>query len=606
MNNQKLRQDIENASPFDLTSILQDAELYDKKSTREVIDEIYAEFQNGDDKVNNLVEPIFFSVINGFMECSSATRKLRRKGITADRLILECRNFSYNNSSESFVLTPDGYTEYKNARDYRNEDFKNYAENVRPSYDRKLYEDKDKLDSYKDNIYNNNGGKINAKDEYTGKNNIYRYQNNPDARRNIETYKHSHQANVDHIVPLKKVHEQFKSNYALSDEDIKNISNQDYNYALTAAHINNGTGAAGKGSKGDMTNSEFVRDQNERAKNNQDHQHLSEETKERMIQMEKDAQKSIEKGANKAIAKNIIGTGTGNTEYILKTNVTNALNQSKDYMVGNVIMYIIKPLYYEISDIVKNGLEEGVNADSTADAFRIRFSRLKNYVIDNFARFIGDNILQFIKGFISSFIEGIIGLFVGIFKQTLKLIKEGIRIIVQSGKILFGKESNQKTPAEKGDAIVKLLGAGIINIAGIGIEALLNKIGIGEPWSIVFSTMLSGIASALFMVLLDKADLFSIKAEKRYARIEEIFNERIKDIKEARDTFNIAAIEKMRQDRLNFDNIINKVHNGFASNKIEVINEGLYNMADFMKVDLPYSNNEEFVEFFDSSDTLEL
>jgi uncharacterized protein YdcH (DUF465 family) len=322
--------------------------------------------------------------------------------------------------------------------------------------------------------------------------------------------------------------------------------------------------------------------------------------------MEKDAQKAIEKGANKAIAKNIIGTGTGDTEYILKTNAINALNQSKDYMVGNVIMYIIKPLYYEISDIVKNGFVEGVNADSTADAFSIRFSRLKNYVVDNFARFIGDNILQFIKGLISSFIEGIIGLFVGIFKQVLKLIKEGIRIIVQSGKILFGKESSQMSPAEKGDAIVKILGVGIINIAGIGLETLLNKIVIGEPWSIVFSTMLSGIASALFMVILDKTDLFSVKAEKRYARIEEIFNERIKDIKEARDTFNIATIEKMRQDRLKFDDIIHKVQDGFASNKIEVINEGLYNMADFMKVDLPYSNNEEFVEFFGSTDTLEL
>ena len=118
--------------------------------------------------------------------------------------------------------------------------------------------------------------------------------------------------------------------------------------------------------------------------------------------------------------------------------------------------------------------------------------------------------------------------------------------------------------------------------------------------------MLSGIASALFMVILDKTDLFSVKAEKRYARIEEIFNERIKDIKEARDTFNIATIEKMRQDRLKFDDIIHKVQDGFASNKIEVINEGLYNMADFMKVDLPYSNNEEFVEFFGSTDTLEL
>lgn len=41
------------------------------------------------------------------------------------------------------------------------------------------------------------------------------------------------------------------------------------------------------------------------------------------------------------------------------------------------------------------------------------------------------------------------------------------------------------TTAQKGDAIVKLLGGSVIAICGIGIEALLNKIGVTEPWSVI-------------------------------------------------------------------------------------------------------------------------
>ena len=97
--------------------------------------------------------------------------------------------------------------------------------------------------------------------------------------------------------------------------------------------------------------------------------------------------------------------------------------------------------------------------------------------------------------------------FVGVFKQILKLIKEGIKVFVQAGKILFGEQSKQMTTAQKGDAIIKILGGSVITICGIGIEALINKLGIGEPWSVVLATMMSGIASVLFMFSLDRMDL---------------------------------------------------------------------------------------------------
>ena len=118
--------------------------------------------------------------------------------------------------------------------------------------------------------------------------------------------------------------------------------------------------------------------------------------------------------------------------------------------------------------------------------------------------------------------------------------------------------------------------------------------------------MLSGIASALFMYVLDKADIFSVKAEKRHDRILEIFDERINDINEAADACNIIAIETFKQQREEYENINNEINEGIKGNNIVAINEGLYKMADFMKVDLPYSNTDEFCDYMDSEDSISL
>ena len=129
---------------------------------------------------------------------------------------------------------------------------------------------------------------------------------------------------------------------------------------------------------------------------------------------------------------------------------------------------------------------------------------------------------------------------------------------------------------------------------------MLNKLGIGEPWSIVFSTLLSGIVATLFMYLLNKADLFSAKAEQRKARIEEIFDERIKEINMAAETYNIVAVDVLKQQRQSFENVVSVIHDGLHGDNIEKINQGLYQMADFLKIELPYRSTDGFCEYMDT------
>ena len=534
-----------------------------------------------------------------------------------------------------------GYTEYKNInhdeieyqvqlekwkKDGKNGDRPQYNGSVNSNstqeYVRSNLEDSSAMNDYKEKQRH---GEKKIKDEYTGKDNLYVSQNNMPDNYNDET--HRKQAQPDHIVPLKQLHEQYKHNYALDDSDLKRIANSESNLAITSAEINQ--------VKRDMTNKQYIEWMDEHGKP------LDENTKKIMLQKQKEATKSIESDVNKTVAKNLVGKGQVDekamknavnefkenngqapteeqrnqieqnlikkkTNEIRGTAVKNAAGQAKDYAVGNLILFIVKPIYYEISDIFKNGLKEGVGADSGTQALGIRFTRVKKYVMTHAKAFFGDSILDFVKGFVSSLIEGIISLFVGMLKQVLKILKEGVKIIVGSVQILFGKNAKAMSPAQKGDAIIKLIGGSVIAISGVALESLLNKIGIGEPWSVVLSTRLSGIASALFMYILNKADLFSTKAEKRYERVKEIFDERIKDVQEATELFDRVALETMKEQRLQFESIQEEINTGLESNDIDSINTGLYKLADFMKVDLPYSNTKEFCDYMDSEEVLVL
>ena len=642
MNEEKKKaiEELEYASPLEISRLLQQIELYDEKSSQEVLDEVYEKFDSEEHLEDEVLKPVFMSVVDGLLEATAGGRVARKKGLTASRVIEECTNFSYDNLGDNHADV-NGYTEYKNInhdeieyqiqlekwkRDGKKGDQPQYNGSVNSNstqeYIRSNLEDSSAMNDYKEKQRH---GEKKIKDEYTEKDNLYVSQNNMPDNYNDEI--HRKQAQPDHIVPLKQLHEQYKHNYALDDSDLKRIANSESNLAITSAEINQ--------VKRDMTNKQYIEWMDEHGKP------LDENTKKIMLQKQKEATKSIESDVNKTVAKNLVGKGQVDekamknavnefkenngqapteeqrnqieqnlikkkTNEIRGTAVKNAAGQAKDYAVGNLILFIVKPIYYEISDIFKNGLKEGVGADSGSQALGIRFTRVKKYVMTHAKAFFGDSILDFVKGFVSSLIEGIISLFVGMLKQVLKILKEGVKILVGSVQILFGKNAKAMSPAQKGDAIIKLIGGSVIAISGVALESLLNKIGIGDPWSVVLSTMLSGIASALFMYILNKADLFSTKAERRYERVKEIFDERIKDVQEATELFDRVALETMKEQRLQFESIQEEINTGLESNDIDSINTGLYKLADFMKVDLPYSNTKEFCDYMDSEEVLVL
>lgn len=231
--------------------------------------------------------------------------------------------------------------------------------------------------------------------------------------------------------------------------------------------------------------------------------------------------------------------------------------QAKNKGLVEAIRLLLNPLTYEIKDIVKNGID--VNGYKNGAAIKYRFKRLTRYVLRQLKN-IGSLIFDLLKTFLLSFIDGILSLFVGIFAKIYKIVKQAIGAAIQAFKILFGKDSKNMSPAQKGDAIVKLVGSTVIALSGKVFDTLVTELlklvgvpaNVIEPISGVLSTILAGVAAALFMYAMDRLDIFGVKYEQRTERIKEIFDARIADIKAAQEAMDDATVEKLAEAKKKF------------------------------------------------------
>ena len=624
---------MQKASPLSLPNVIAECEFYDETESEKVFAQVVAEFEKDGGGTNSVLKPVALAIIDGLMEGTSAGRAMRKKGVTASRVLQECESFNYGDL-EVGPIPGVAHVDWKNAVDQRAA----YGKRPDRAYRRSQLENSNRMNQYRDRAEAEAAvsGRKNLVDEYTGDRNITAKRDNPDLRRNDP--KHGYQAETDHVVPLKELHGRFKGNYGLSMTDIRNIANLDDNFALTNSKLNR--------SKQDMTNKAYL-DKLRKSSDPSDRA-MADKLESRMTEKAKKAERAIVKGVNDAVGNNLLGKGAisrqeldaGIKEYekssgqkmrdlspakraAVKQKIRQSLQtdkakmvygqaagdaakQTADMAVGNAILFVFKPLYYELRDSFKNGFIEGVSCSNGTDAIKVRFIRVKRYLMENASEFLGGGISEFIKGFISAFIEAIIGLFLGMFKCVLKLIKEGIRIFVQAAKILWGKDSANMTSAQKGDAIVKLIGGSVAALAGIGIDALLNSIGVPDSWSVPLSTMLSGIVSAIFMCILDRADLFNVRDERRNARIKEVFAARVADMRADVANLSAAVNERLVADRSKYLELDQAVNAAIDGKDAHAVDAALSGMADFFEVVLPYKDSQSFVRYWKSQSKIRI
>ena len=606
---------IKTASPLGLPQVLIDMELYDKQRAKDLFNEVNEKFDR-ESMETNVIMPVFTTITDAILDLKCFRGLTKKLGLTSNRVIGECRDFNYDGKIS--MLLPDSFAENRNQQEIQRE----WAQDKRSEYIRSQYENVSAMGRYKKSKVEENGSRKNMTDEYTKEQNITAKKDNPDHRRNDP--KNEYNAETDHVVPLKQVFDKVQTNAGLSDGDIKDIANQDYNFAVTGRRINN--------PKRDMSNSEYIKKQDELKAEGKPYVELSPEVRANMIRMEKEAQKQIDKSINATVLKNLAGQGKADraerkaamekrqqelgrklteaerkqvdaglarqkTAKIHMGNAKAAGNQSLMYAMGSVVLMILKPLYYEVRDGFVNGFKEGVNAKTYKEAFKIRFARVKNYIssqICNLKNLLG-NMMDMLKNFISAIVEGLIGMFVGIFKKIFRLLKEGVKIFMEAWPVLFGKESKNKTAAQKGDAIVKILGGSAVALCGIGIDMLLEKLSFIPEWLRgAVSTLLTGLASALMFYALDKADLFNVKADQRNKRIDEIFDERINDIKEKTRNFEEAATETLKEQVIQFNSLMSGLKSNLTKGEMLAVDNELLGLSRYLGFEVGYANLEDF------------
>ena len=235
-------------------------------------------------------------------------------------------------------------------------------------------------------------------------------------------------------------------------------------------------------------------------------------------------------------------------------------------------------------------------AKTFKEACSIRFNRIKDYVweqLKDLKHMLG-SAMDMLKNFLSALIEGLIGMFVGIFKKIFKVLKEGVKVFVQAWPVLFGEQSKSMSAAEKGDAILKLIAGSLVGLCGIGIDILLEKVpAIPEDFRSILSVILSGLTSILLFYALDKADLFNVKEERRNARIKELFDERINDIREATQNMSTKVAEIIKAQKLGLLESTNCLNEAVASGNYGLAFDALVKQSHILGISLPLNTIDD-------------
>jgi hypothetical protein len=575
----ELTSKLRGSSPLQASKILIETELFEKKSSLEVLDEIYDHFENKENLIDELVTPIGLNLLDGII--SHKKLKLNRTGVTASRLWNEIKGFDYSTAGINAATLSDKQ-QLEGMRETRE-----YSKEIRKEMTKRKNLDGNKEEHFSDSLRGESSIEVTDSGD---KVKIYRYKKH--AKSEGEQNRAS---DTDHVVPVKQINDIYAKNAFLTEADIAAITDADFNLIEISNELNRMKGA---GSFQDLANRKeaLVQKRDSGVKLTAQEKRaikklegISDETLNNGIECE---QKSAEEILGNAQGQ-AIGNVKNNKAKIAKKAGLQGLEQTQYQALGTAMIETIKPLFYELSDSIKNGFEEGVGVADFMAAIKIRFARVMEYIKKKIIPMLADFAKNLVQNITKILIEGILGLVTGIFKSIMRIISEGFSAIVSAVKILC-TDSDAMSPAEKGDAIVKLLASTVTTFTVFYFSEHIVSAIPDEFIKDVCLAIMSGVASTLVVYLIDKLDLFSVKHEKRSKLVAEIFQERIATIKKNTDAFNAASVQELAAQKVAFKKLYESFESGIDSD-LDVTGS-VNSIADFMHIDLKIRDTESFLE----------
>lgn len=77
----KAIEELEYASPLEISRLLQEMELYDEKTSQEVLDEVHEKFDSAEHLEDEVLKPVFMSVIEDFLKLHLVEEQQEKRGL---------------------------------------------------------------------------------------------------------------------------------------------------------------------------------------------------------------------------------------------------------------------------------------------------------------------------------------------------------------------------------------------------------------------------------------------------------------------------------------------------------------------------------------------
>lgn len=552
---EQILEDLKNISPLALPAYLAECEYYDRSDAYQTLDRAIREFEQQGGLVQNLMDVMLptsvqavGTVILKYTNKSLYTKAQRGKinfGAITNRVI----NFEYDEEFLRLSTAGDELLHYQQ---------KTGNSGISDKYNRDEWDSEARKGQFKGE-YNDNVDALGQP--------VYK---DKEAAAAAGANYGKDALTVDHIVPLKQLHEQYGSfaqRYA-GQAKMNEIANSDENFQALNQSSNS--------SKNDKTNTEFIAAIKNRLEKKPDDPEAA--RKQKVIDSEAELKKNEQK-ASSHVKTELLKSGAG----------TVAMEQ-----LGRLVEVFVGPVSFEIRESVKHGICHNLNTDDILDAIFKRIMRVFKYMVKKLPALIGDA-LGDLSQMLVHLGASILGLVTGIFKQFIGMVMSGISIIIEAVKVCCSKDL---TPARKGDAISKLIVTLVVNVLGnFVLQQLFKSLGVPEFLGEILTPLLSALLSAIIVYLFNSLDLFNLKKELRQQRIDEIFELRRQKLAENKQMFTNAVAEKLKQERMALENIRMALAAGMKNKDFKMVDQAVDDLCKLFQVEVPYRNFAEFADF---------
>lgn len=454
--------------------------------------------------------------------------------------------------------------------DYKKESEKDSAVNnavytankksVSSVYDRKIYEDVTALKSYKRELFKDAEF---IKDPYT---NQRLYQTKAEAIAKYGENFNKHLAQIDHINPLESIHEKYKNNRFLNDDDIRQIANIKENYQPLNGHMNQ--------SKGKMTQSEYA----------QKHTEFSDSKTVQLLQEEYNASNAeaklvLKKECQVAGKAFVMGAVVGGGFSVVE-NV-------KSYKNGKI----------DGQQAVTNIVKDTAKSATGAAAMTYVVKKGEEQILKHTAgKIIGAGCEQFVK-------TG------GVAKAAI-CVTEACKSTV---KYLKGNITAEEYAEELTDKGVSLASSFAIGAQGAAIGAMIGSIvlpGAGTVIGHIVGELVGNIAgytlgSKIFQEINNYRKFLNEYNPEELRRYRELYDNVAEYTKQLREAYEIKSQLLYEHEATEINNIMLGMRDSILENNVEKMNLCIKNMCNHFGFELRFNNLQEFDEFM-LSDTVEV